>query len=326
MRLDQVLSFRNSRIHDAAEYALEQLLTAQYPIGAWPQRFSQPPADAAELPVRQAGYPKSWSRTFPGRDYQGFYTLNDNALADTIEVMFQAAEVYGNDRYRAAAVRGGEFLLLAQLSEPQPAWAQQYSLQMEPAWARKFEPPSVTGGESQGVLRTLLQVYLRTGDRRFLEPIPRAVAYFRRSQLPDGSLARFYELKTNRPLYFTKDYRLTYEDDDLPTHYAFTVGSGIERIARRYEQIAGWDEAARMREVARLTDVAPRPSGEPSPRLIQSVRTVVEQLDDQGRWLEEGRMKYHGDEDRTRRIIDCRTFVRNVQTLSEYLSCFRGGE
>jgi hypothetical protein len=54
-----------------------------------------------------------------------------------------------------------------------------------------------------------------------LEPVPRAIAYLKRSRLPDGRLARFYELRTNRPLYFTKDYKLTFSDADVPTHYAF---------------------------------------------------------------------------------------------------------
>src|SRR3954470_19083766 len=81
-----------------------------------------------------------------------------------------------------------------------PAWAQQYDADMHPAWARRFEPPAVTGGESHGAMRILLRVYRETGDARYLEPIPRALAYLRRSRLPDGRLARFYELETNRPL------------------------------------------------------------------------------------------------------------------------------
>jgi hypothetical protein len=313
MRLDQSLGFRDSQIHEAAQYALESLLAAQYPNGGWPQRFSSPHPEPDELPVKRAGYPSSWPRTFPGKDYKGFYTLNDNAMADTIAVMFEAARVYDQPRYRDAAVRGGEFLLLAQMPEPQPAWAQQYDLDMQPAWARKFEPPAVTGGESQGVMRTLLLLYRQTQHRRFLEPIPRAIAYFRRSQLPDGQLARFYELKTNRPLYFTRQYVLTYRDDDLPTHYAFKVGSSIEKIAREYERIAELDPAALKQEARK------RPTGKPSKSLIVSVERIVGRLDDRGRWVEDGRMKYHGDDDPTKRIIDCRTFMRNIGVLSDYL-------
>jgi PelA/Pel-15E family pectate lyase len=193
MRLDQVLEFKDAAVHEAARYALERLLAAQYPNGAWPQRFTEPP-DAEKFPVRQASYPDTWSWTHPGKDYRSYYTFNDNTIADTIATMLAAADIYGEDRFHDSARKGGRFILLAQMPEPQPAWAQQYNAEMHPAWARRFEPPSLTGGESQGVLRTLLNLYEKTGDREFLKPIPRAMEYLADSRLPNGQLARFYEL------------------------------------------------------------------------------------------------------------------------------------
>mgnify|MGYP005865230663 CR=1 FL=1 len=80
---------------------------------------------------------------------------------------------------------------------------------MHPAWARAFEPPSVTGAETQSILRILMTLYRETGNKKYLEPIPRALGYLKRSLLPADSeseirkrvegptLARFYELKTN---------------------------------------------------------------------------------------------------------------------------------
>ena len=35
-------------------------------------------------------------------------------------------------------------------------------------------------------MRTLFQLYRQTGDKKYLEPVPRAIAYFRRSRLADG--------------------------------------------------------------------------------------------------------------------------------------------
>jgi len=312
MRLDQTLKFEDAKIHEAARYGLSRLLQAQYPNGAWPQRFERPP-DPEKFPVKQAGYPDSWSRTYPKVSYAGDYTFNDNAISDVIDVMFEAGRTYNEDKYRAAAERAGRFILLAQMPEPQPAWAQQYDADMHPAWARKFEPPAVTGGESQGVMRTLLQLYRRTGSKKYLEPIPRAIAYFRRSQLPDGRLARFYELKTNKPLYFTIDYKLTYSDADMPTHYAFKVSNGIDAIERAYQQALKVDP----KQLAQEPQASSRKA---SPGLMNRVRSVISSLDDRGRWVEEGRMKYHGAEDPTRRVINCRTFISNVGILSAYLS------
>ena len=57
------------------------------------------------------------------------------------------------------------------------------------------------------------------------------------AQLPDGRLARFYELKTNKPLYFTKTYEVTFSDEDLPTHYGFKVAYRGERLAKEYERV-----------------------------------------------------------------------------------------
>ncbi|MHC4180324.1 MAG: pectate lyase [Planctomycetota bacterium] len=312
MRLDKALDFGDAKIHQAAEFGLSSLLKVQFPNGAWPQGFERPP-DAQQYPVKKATYPESWSRTYPGRRYWLDYTFNDNAMADVIDVMFEASRIYSQPKYRASAERAGSFLLLAQMPEPQPAWAQQYDAEMHPVWARKFEPPSITGGESQGVLRTLLQIYRETGDKKYLGPIPRAIAYFRRSQLPDGGLARFYELKTNKPLYFTREYELTYSDADMPTHYAFKVANGIDSIERAYQQLLRLDPE----RLQRTSSTSP---GKPSQAQIRQVRSVIAALDGKGRWVEDGRLRYHGSDDPARRVIDCRTFIRNVTILSAYLA------
>ena len=51
MRVDRALDFNDAPIHEAALFALDKLIAAQYPIGAWPQRFRQPP-DPAKFPVK----------------------------------------------------------------------------------------------------------------------------------------------------------------------------------------------------------------------------------------------------------------------------------
>jgi hypothetical protein len=264
--------------------------------------------------VKRASYPDAWPATHPGGDYWVYYTINDNAMADTIGALLLAAEVYRDKRYRDAALRGGEFLLRAQMPEPQPAWAQQYDFDMHPVWARKFEPPAISGGESQGVIAALLRLYVETGERRFLEPVPKALAYLRRSALPDGRLARFYELKTNKPLYFTKQYELTHDDGDVPTHYAFKVASRLDALEKEYERVAGLTEAQR----AELRSSMMRPAtAVPSEK---SVRAVIGALDDRGAWVEDGRLRYHGKDDDTPRVIESTTFIRNIGVLSRYVA------
>jgi len=309
MRIDRALDFQDEPIHDSVRYALEHLLAAQYPNGAWPQRFSEPP-DPAQYPVLPASYPETWPRTHPGVDYRGFYTFNDGAIADLIATMFEASRIYGDPRYAEAARRAGDFILLAQLPEPQPAWAQQYDAHMHPVWARKFEPPSVTGGESQGILRTLMSLYRETGDKKYLAPIPNALKYLNASKLPNGQLARFYELKTNRPLYFTKQYELTYDDGDLPTHYGFKVSGKLDALAAEYERLLATDpDKLRPRES--------KPVYKMSRALTEAARQAVESLDERGAWVEQGRL---GDDAATSGVIDSRTFVEKVETLSKFLA------
>jgi PelA/Pel-15E family pectate lyase len=316
MHVDRALGFKDAAIHEATLFALDGLMKAQYPNGAWPQRFSAPP-NPAEHPVVKANYPDNWPRTFPGVNYAGFYTLNDNAQADVIETLFEAADVYGDKRYFESAKKGGDFLVLAQMPEPQPAWAQQYNVQMQPAWARKFEPASITGGESQGAIRILMDVYRHTGDKKYLEPIPRALAYLEKSQLPGGRMARFYELKTNRPLYFTKQYELVYTADDLPTHYAFIIDSRVASLRESYEKLVATDPAK----------LKPRPQPEKlelSRAASSDARRVIDALDSRGAWVEQGRLRASGQpQNNVNRVITSQTFIRNLDALSRFVGASR---
>ena len=221
MRVDHALEFRDEEVHEAALFGLDKLIEAQYLNGAWPQRFSRPVDRERGRPIR-ASYPDSWPRVWPDEDYRDRFTLNDNTLADIIDAYLEAARIYDEPRYGAAAERGGEFLIRAQMPDPQPGWAQQYNPEMHPAWARQFEPPSITGGEARSVLAILMTLYRETGGEEYLEPIPRALDYYRSTVLPPDDdaparrrrtcpgdtpcLARFNELRTNRPLYISKGH------------------------------------------------------------------------------------------------------------------------
>lgn len=328
MQVDKALDFKDADIHRSALYGLDALLGVQYPNGAWPQRFNAP-TDPEKYPVLKARYPETWSRKYPGTPYGNFYTFNDNTIADVIKTMLEAYKTYGDERYLASAKKAGDFIILAQMPEPQPAWAQQYNFDMEPAWARRFEPPAISGGESFGVMRTLIELYLETGESRFLEPIPKAISWFERSLLPDNRIARFYELKTNRPLYFNaprrasnlpepafpdlEDYTLIYEDTDLPNHYSFK-GPGKERlemIKALYNRAK--EENARdiiLAERNKIRKVEP-----------EQVREIINSLDEKGRWKEQGRMQTGNPDNRyiNAEIISTATFNRNISLLSSFI-------
>ena len=309
MRLDAATGRRDARLHAAAIYALDGLVAAQRVNGGWPQRFTGP-SDPEQYPARAASFPETWSRTFPGADFTGHYTFNDGNIARAIDVLLEAAETYAEPRYRAAAEKAGDFIRAAQLPEPQPAWAQQYDEAMHPAWARRFEPPSITGGESQGIIMSLVRLSQATGDKRFLEPIPAALRWMRRSLLPDGCLARFYELRTNRPLYVTKAYELTFDADaDLLAHYSLQVPVDLDRLQAAYE-------AARAATTPSQVTPPPPARAAWSEQLAAEARHVAAALDGRGAWVTDGRLVTYGPDDQTRRIIDTQTFVRNSLLLA----------
>lgn len=315
MQLDKELGFQDARLHEAARYALDSFCKAQYPNGAWPQRFSDFPT-AADHPVKKASIPQDWPREYSGVKYTSFYTLNDGTLSDLIASMIDAADVYNEPRYLEAARKGGDFLLLAQLPEPQPGWAQQYDANMVPVWARKFEPPAVSGSESQGVLRTLILLYRRTGDAKYLEPIPRALAYYRMCVLPDGQLARFYELGTNKPLYFTKEYVMTYSDSDLPTHYGFKVDNKLEGIEAEFQKAQG-TPADKLWQPKVLA--APKPSKSVTERAAAAVAA----LDARGAWVQKGKIRRLDGEEISTDVMDSKTFISNLRAIADFIGSSR---
>ncbi len=309
--MDQTLQFKDDAVHDAAIYALQSTLGAQYPIGAWGHnydRFPLQPPSREHYPILKASYPESWTRRSQN-DFNGCYMLNDRATMNMIETMLLAAEIYHDDRYRQAAVRGGEFLLLAQMPLPQPAWAQQYDRFMQPVWDRKFEPPAITARESQDVLRTLLVLFRATEDKKFLQPIPAAIAYLKTCLRADGKLARFYELKSNKPLYFDKQYQLTDDDRKMPDHYGFVVESTLAEIEREYERVIG-------KSKPKLLD-----ANRDDAQLQAEVERVLRDQTEQGAWLSKGFVRDLRGRKVTpdQGVVESNVFIEHVNVLAEYL-------
>ncbi len=270
-RVDKALGFRNLEIHDAAMRSLDALLAAQFPNGGFPQVWTGP---VDPQPVVKASYPDyDWRTDGRIKNYWDMYTLNDNVTGYVADTLLEAFQVYEDQRYMVSLKKLGDFLLLAQMPQPQPGWAQQYSYEMKPIWARKFEPPGVSGDETQEVLETLMKIAFATGDRKYLQPVPEAVEWLRRSLLPDGQFARYYELKTNRPLYMKRrgdDYSLTYDDTQLPSHYGWKTPSRLESLARMFAQARTGREPS-----------------DPDSRAVDlpSVQATIDSLDEQGRWV-----------------------------------------
>jgi len=294
--VDQALEQEDEAIHGAAIAALDYLLEAQYEGGGWPQR-----------------YPLS------GRGYNDFMTFNDNTIRDCADVMSIAWSAYGDQRYYDSVVRCGEFIIAAQLPEPQATWAQQYDEDLKPGWARRFEPAAACGSESFGVMRLLIEIAVFTGDDKFLEPLPAAMDWFDRSQLENGKWARFYELKTNRPLYFyAGTYLLTYDRSDPPTHYSFEGGYYRPSFRETYDHIVAGGLAAYRQEREARGEVTDEQRVANAEGMEDGVREVLDARTDDGVWLREG--GYGGDDVLH---LEMRTVQRNMRALSNYVRLAR---
>lgn len=309
IRADQALGFQHAEIHEAARYGLDALLKVQYANGAFPQGWRTP---LEGKPATKARYPDfDWRTEGKYRNYHELYTLNDNLAGTVAETLFAAHTVYRDVRYQQALEKLGDFLIQAQMPEPQPGWCQQYNYEMMPVWARKFEPPAITGWEAQDVMETLLRIAEYTGKLRYLEPIPRALEYYKKSLLPDGRVARYYELHTNRPLYMDAKYQLTHDDRAIPNHYGWKQPARFDEIERAYQAVRA----------------GKRPAVQPQVKTLEAeVRKILQELDAEGRWITTyagerlvGQPKFADGF----RFLSSAVFSRNVETLSRYLEATR---
>jgi len=116
MRLDEALKFEDESVHEMATYALERTLTiGQRPNGSFPQVWTDEHESIlvadAEL---KASFPDDWPRSYPGhQQYWHRATLNDNLAPDMFQTLMLAERIYGGGRYRSAALKLADFLLLA---------------------------------------------------------------------------------------------------------------------------------------------------------------------------------------------------------------------
>ncbi len=305
---DKALGFQHAAIHESVHIGFDALLAAQYPNGGFPQVWTGPVPSQKAI---KANYPDyDWRNDGRVKNYWDMYTLNDNTTGYIAQALLDASRVYQEPRYIDALKRLGDFLILAQMPDPQPGWAQQYSYEMRPIWARKFEPPGVSGDETQEAIETLMLIFRETKDKKYLEPIPRAIDWLRKSVLPGNLLARYYELKTNRPLYMEREgekYSLTFDDSRLPSHYGWKTESRIETLEKNYRRLKAGNTQAEDASLADLTNQAAK---------------IVKQLDSEGRWGSTfagerliGQAKFaNGD-----RYLSSEVFSKNLVVLAEFV-------
>ncbi len=317
------LATLDPRYKTALDKALQFVLDAQFPNGSWPQRF----------PLQH--------------DYSSLYTFNDDVISGNIDLLWEAFENLGNPAYKAAALRGMDFIILSQMPPPQAGWGLQYGPDMKPAKGRNFEPAGITPSETINNIRSLQKYYKITGDRKYLRGIPDALRWLEDSVInsdPDRrhegmayTHASFYELGTNRPLYVhrkatraeldpedpSKGYWVDYEFGNFPGHYGMIGFFDIPSIRAEYDRVSRLSPEEARIEYEAGKNALPAP---PSP---EEIRKIISAMDGRGAWVETTFVRYYPDfrdreKGRTIPGIQTRTYLNNMQKLIARLPAAQG--
>lgn len=229
----------DSSIEASIHQGLSFLLKSQYPNGGWPQR------------PHSSGY--------------GLHiTYNDGAM---IGVMSYLRDLLKNDpafltkkektAIQGALAKGLDCILKTQIrvnGKPTVWCAQHDSKTLLPAKARSYEHPSFSGGESAGIVRYLMEIEKPSPE--VITSIEGAVTWFRvhkitgiRVDKKDGNRiiakdqnapplwARFYDLKTGKPIFSGRDGIIKYSFHEIEAErrngYAWYI-SNPRRILEDY--------------------------------------------------------------------------------------------
>jgi Pectic acid lyase len=198
-----------ARYRGAAERALDLLVDAQLPSGAWPLTW-------------RPGWLVAMSPSFEDQA-----STNDGATAGPIESLLRGAAAFGRPEYLEAARRGGDWLLAAQGRAPNEAWAQQYAAAGTPSAGRSFEPPGYASWESREMVDALVALVRAGAGDIYCRAVPGAVAWFLRSAIAPGCWARLYALDDGSPLYVDREGRRVETPAGAKRPYKWTGDFGI---------------------------------------------------------------------------------------------------
>lgn len=221
--LTQTLKYK-----DACQKGISFVLEAQYSNGGWPQYF----------PIEEGNY--SRRITFNDCAYLGIMKMLRRICENDPD--FSWLEESLRKKVQLAYEKGLECILKMQIVDngKLTVWCQQHDeITLQPAWARAFEPPSICNGESASVVLFLMSI--DQPDQKIIESVQSAVKWFQDSKIyntriktiqapPEksqwrtstndrvvvvDSLAppiwtRYYELKTERPLFSDRNSKFLY--------------------------------------------------------------------------------------------------------------------
>jgi PelA/Pel-15E family pectate lyase len=227
---------------------LDYLLASQYETGGFPQFY----------PLKKG--------------YYTHITFNDDAMIGVLKVLREIAKkkedyLFVDEERRARAEKAVEkatpliLKLQVEVNGKKTVWAAQYDeFTLKPAAARKFEPVSLTAGESVGIVRFLMLD--ASPDQAKIDAIESAIAWYRANKIEgirwerqkgentvvkdktaSPIWARFYEIETMKPIFIGRDAVIKYDVSQIEAErrngYAWYTGEPNELLEKDYPK---WKE------------------------------------------------------------------------------------
>ena len=229
---------------------LDYLLAAQYKNGGWPQYF----------PLRKG--------------YYTHITYNDDAMIGVMRLLREVAKKNADYNFidearrmkAAAAIEKGVGIILKTqviVDGKKTVWCAQHDENsLEPASARTYEKISLSGAESVGIVRFLMEI--PNPSPAMIESIKAAITWFEKTKIngikviekadptmPKGYdrvvvedskatplWARFYDIKSNRPIFCGRDgiikFTLAEIEHERRTGYRWYINNPNELLNRDY--------------------------------------------------------------------------------------------
>lgn len=230
------------KYRDAFNKGVDYLLAYQYENGGFPQY----------LPLKKG--------------YYTHITFNDDAMIGVLRLLRDIANrtddyKFVDEERRAKAEKAVAkaialiLKLQVEIKGKKTVWAPQYDeITLKPAWARKFEPPALSAGESVGIVRFLMQ---EKQTPEITAAVDAAIAWFKANQINgirwartkgESSVvkdktappiwARFYEIETMKPIFMGRDSVIKYDVSQIEAErrngYAWYVESPLSLIEKEH--------------------------------------------------------------------------------------------
>jgi len=216
------------KYREAALKGIRFMLSAQYPNGGWPQYFPiEKDNYSSHITFNDGAFLGVMETLRKIKDKDPIFSFVDEPLRKTVNISYD---------------KGIDCILKLQITSRGrlTAWAQQYDeFNLKPAWARAYEMPSITNGESAQLVLFLMS--LDHPDQKIIQAVQAAIKWFNESKIYNirvktiqapsekshwrtittdrivivDSMAppiwtRFYEIETEKPLFSDRNSKLLY--------------------------------------------------------------------------------------------------------------------